>query len=163
MTAPSVELGVGAAFSRRVVRLAVTSALVLPLIWLLSTTTLRAHPLIGAALAAGWLLMPLILGLSLRRPRLRYALIVPSSFVSVALLAICLTALPDDNVASAGWLLMTGGVLLGGVLGIWFWFRWMPVPARLTDPFSAGRWALIVAHVSLIVAGLVLVGVSAVA
>ncbi len=163
MTATSVEMEAGAAFSRRVARLAVTSALVLPLIWLLSAATLRANALIGAGLAAGWLLMPSILGLSLRRPRLRYALIVPSFFVSVALLAICLTALPDDHVASAGWLLMTGGVLLGGVLGIWFWFRWMPVPARLRDPFSTGRWALIVAHVSLIVAGLVLVGFSAVA
>ena len=163
MPATSVEMEADPAFARRVVRLAVTSALVLPVIWLLSATTLRPQPLVGAGLAAGWLLMPSILGLSLRWPRLRYALVVPSSFVSVALLAICLTALPDDNVASAGWLLMTGGVLFGGVLGIWFWFRWMPVPAGLTDPFSAGRWALIVVHVSLIVAGLVLVGVSAVA
>ncbi len=150
-------------FARRVVRLAITSAFVLAFIWFLSAATLQAHPMIGSGLAGGWLLMPSILGLSLRWPPLRHALILPSSLVTLALLAICATALPDDEVASTGWLLVTSGVLFGGVLGAWFWYRWMPVPIRLVDPFSRGRWALIVVHVSLILAGVTLVSLSAAA
>jgi hypothetical protein len=142
--------------------LAITSGFVLAFIWLLSAATLQAHPMIDGALAGGWLLMPSILALSLRWPRLRYALIVPSSFVSVALVAICATELPEDIVAGTGWLLVTVGVLFGGVLGAWFWFRWMPVPTSLVDPFSLGRWALIAVHVSPIVAGLALISLSAV-
>ncbi len=152
-----------AAFAKRVTRLAITSALVLGCIWVLSAATLQAPPVVGAALAGGWILMPSILGLSLRWPRLRYALLVPSALVAVALLAICATALPRDDLARIGWLLVTGGVLLGGVLGVWFWFRWLPVPTGLSDPFSPGRWALIAVHVSLIVAGLALVSLSAAA
>jgi hypothetical protein len=55
--------------------------------------------------------------------------------------------------------LVTAGVLLGGVLGLWFWYRLLPVPAALDDPFSRGRWTLIAVHVSLIVVGLVLAAV----
>src|SRR5258705_3506204 len=95
--------------------------------------------------------MPSILALSLRRPRLRYALILPSSLVTVALVAICVTALPEGQVARAGWVLITTGVFLGGILGAWFWFRWLPVPAALADPFSRGRRALIASHGCLIV------------
>jgi hypothetical protein len=98
--------------------------------------------------------MPSILWLSLRHPKMRYALILPSSLVSFALLAICLTALPNEADSRTGWLLVTGGVLLGGLLGLWFWFRWLPVPAQLHDPFSAGRWALVCIHISMILAGL---------
>ena len=69
---------------------------------------------------------------------------------------------PEGQVARAGWVLITTGVFLGGILGAWFWFRWLPVPAALADPFSRGRWALIAIHVCLIVFGLALVGLSAV-
>ncbi|MCJ7709607.1 MAG: hypothetical protein MUQ32_02145, partial [Chloroflexi bacterium] len=55
-----------------------------------------------------------------------------------------------------GWLLMTIGVGLGGVLGLWLWFRLMPVPAALDDPLAPGRWALIGVHVALVVIGLAL-------
>ena len=106
--------------------------------------------------------MPTILGLSLRWPRFRYGLVVPATLVTGALLAICATALPENHVAVSGWLLVTGGVLLGGVLGVWFWFRLLPVPTDLTDPFSGGRLALIVVHVGLIIIGLGLVGFVAV-
>ncbi len=152
-----VEMTADPMFARRVVRLAITSAFILALIWFLVASTLQTHPVIQGGLAGGWFLMPSILGLSLRSPRLRYALIVPFALVSAALLAVCATALPKDTVASVGWLLVTGGVLFGGVLGAWFWFRWAPVPIALIQPFSRGRWALISVHVSLIVAGLVLV------
>lgn len=54
----------------------------------------------------------------------------------------------------------TAGVLMGGVLGLWFWFRLVPVPRFLDDPFSPGRWALVTAHIILIVAGLGLIAFS---
>ena len=157
---PTVELTADPRFARRIIRLALTSASALGLIWWLSATKLHAHEAVSIALAVGWLLMPLVLVLSLRWPKLRYALVVPSFLVGLALLAVCTSALPEERVASAGWLLITGGVLLGGVLGAWFWFRWLPVPARLVDPFSPGRWVLVATHVSLITAGLALVGLS---
>ena len=157
---PPIEMTTDPRFARRVLRLAITSVFALALIWFLCQTTLETHPAIGGSLAGGWLLMPTILGLSLRWPRLRYGLIVPSILVTVALLAICATALPGNNVAASGWVAVTGGVLLGAGLGVWFWFRWMPVPTDLTDPFSRGRLALIIAHVSLIDIGLGLVGLA---
>jgi hypothetical protein len=156
--APAIELTRDRAFGRRVTRLAVTSLVALGLIWWLARSRLQAGPAIGWALGLGWALMPVILAASLKWPRLRYALAVPSAVVSVALVAICLTSLPAEPVLRAGWLLITGGVLLGGTLGLWFWFRWMPVPPRLADPFSPGRWAMIGLHVGLVVMGLVLVG-----
>jgi hypothetical protein len=104
--------------------------------------------------------MPTLLVASLRRPLVRYALVVPSTLVGLGLLAICAVALPEDGVAAAGWVLTTAGIVLGGVLGIWFWFRLLPVPAALDDPFSPGRWALVMTHVALVVAGLILVGVA---
>ena len=48
------------------------------------------------------------------------------------------------------------GILLGSVLGLWFWYRVLPVPAALDDPFSPGRWTLIGIHIALIVLGLML-------
>ena len=150
-------------FDRRVIRLALESAVVHGFIWFLATAVLEANLAIRIGLLGGWVLMPLILGLSLRRPVLRYALVVPSSLVGLALLAICVTALPGDQVGRAGWVVMTAGVLLGGVLGVWFWFRWAPVPSRLHDPFSRGRLLLVGIHVSLIVSGILLAGVSALA
>ena len=91
---PTVELTANRGFARRIIRLALTSALALGLIWWLAATTLDAHAVVSIALAAGWLLMPLVLVLSLRWPALRYALVVPSSLVGLALLAVCTSALP---------------------------------------------------------------------
>ena len=151
-----VELTNDRAFSGRVIRLAATSAVVLGLLWA-SGTTLDANPSIEKALAGGWILMPSILALSLRWPRLRYALMLPSVMVVGALLAITATALPESLGARVGWLLITLGVLEGSVLGMWFWFRWVPVPVGLDDPFARARWLLIFFHVASIVVGLVLV------
>jgi hypothetical protein len=128
-------------------------AVALGLIWGLAVTTLEAPAGVGIALGVGWLLMPMTLVASLARPRLRYALVVPASLVSLGLLAVSIGWLPSDPPAAAGWLLMTGGVIFGGGLGLWFWYRLLPVPRVLDGPLSRGRWGLIGLHVALIVAG----------
>lgn len=151
-----VELSPDRRFERRVKRLTAVSAIALGLIWALSVATLEVPTTVGAALAAGWVLMPATLLVSLRYPKLRYGLVVPASLVSVGLLAICLGWLPDDPIAAIGWVLMLVGIAVGGGLGLWFWYRLLPVPARFDDPFSKGRWALIGAHVLLVVGGFVL-------
>lgn len=156
-----VELTDDSGFARRIIRLAITSCVALGLVWWLAITTLDAHPVIGISLAAGWLLMPSLLLLSLRRPRLRYTLMLPSSLVGLPLLAISAGSLATEPVARVGWLFLSSGILLGGALGIWFWFRWLPVPKFLHDPFSRGRWLLVGLHIALVVGGLALVGVSA--
>lgn len=147
-------------FAGRVTRLALTSVVALGLLlvfWTLSPNRIVA---IGVALATGWVLMPTLLIVSLRRPAVRYAVALPASLIGGSLLAMCWSSLPSAPIARAGWLLITAGVLLGALLGAWFWFRWWPVPVRLNDPFSPGRWSLISIHVGLIVAGLALLGFS---
>lgn len=149
-----VELTTDQRFSGRVKRLAATSAVALGLIWALAITTLELPLVIDVAFAAGWTLMPTMLVASLARPRLRYGLVMPASLVGIGLLAVCIGWLPNDGLVAAGWLLMTASIALGGGLGLWFWYRFIPVPARLDDPFSTGRWALIGVHVALVVTGL---------
>ena len=146
-------------FARRVVRLAVTSVVALGLIFGLWATARPGGPLVGVALGAGWVLMPAVLLLSLRRPAARYALVAPATLVGAGLVAISVASASGPPVPEAGWLLMSAGVLLGGLLGAWFWFRLLPVPRELEDPFAPGRWALIVVHVALIVAGIALVAI----
>ena len=146
------------AFAGRIRRLAKTSLAALGLVWLLAVTRLAVPPAVEAALLAGWVGMPLLLWASLRRPRLRYGLVAPSGLVGGALLAICLGALPPEQLARLGWLSLTAGVWTGGAMGVWFWFRplWPPVPAALDAPFAPGRWLLVGGHVGLIVVGLAL-------
>jgi hypothetical protein len=151
-----VELSADRRFAGRILRLAITASVALGVIWFLATVTLEAPPVVGSALAAGWASMPAILLASLGRPLLRYALVIPSTLVSLPLLAICLAWLPAGPVAAGGWLLVTAGILLGGWLGLWFWFRLVPVPGVLDDPFGPGRLTLIGIHVALIVIGLAL-------
>ncbi len=149
-----VELSDDARFAARIVRLAATSLIVLGVVWRLAAGLTAAPAWVGPALLAGWLLMPTVLLLSLRTPSLRYALTVPSLLVGGALLGVCATALPSTPAAATGWRLLTLGIWFGGVLGLWFWFRLAPVPAALDDPFAPGRWALVAAHVGLVVVGL---------
>lgn len=155
--APAVEMTADPRFTGRVYRLAATSLVALGLIFVLWLRTRHNSVLVGASLAAGWALMPPILIASLGRPILRYALAIPASLVGLALLATCFWNPSDVATVRIGWLQVCAGVLIGGVLGGWFWFRLLPVPDALNDPFSAGRWALIALHVTLIVAGLILV------
>ena len=148
-----VELSDDRRMAGRVRRLARTAMVALGIIWWLAVTTLEAPPLLGVALLLGWASMPIILLLSLRHPRLRYALVIPSSLVGLPLLGISVLFLPSGPVAAAGWLLITAGILLGSGLGLWFWYRVLPVPRALHDPFSPGRLGLIGVHVALIVVG----------
>lgn len=137
----------------RVRRLAAISLVALGLIVGLAAATLELPPAILAGLVLGWLLMPAVLAWGLRDARARYLLVVPSTIVAVSLLALCAAWLPSSTAAAAGWVLMTAGVGLGAGLGLWFWFRLAPVPEWLDDPTAPGRWALIAAHVALIVVG----------
>ena len=157
--ARTVELSTDPEFARRVVRLAVTSAVALGVIFALGRVTDAGSRWTGIALGLGWILMPALLFLSLRRPSLRYGLIVPATLVGLALAAICAVS-AISPAARAGWLMTTAGVMLGGLMGAWLWFRLLPVPPALEDPFGPARWALIALHVGLIVAGLTLVGLS---
>ena len=160
----SVEMTADSRFAVRVIRLAATSVVALGLIWGFQQATLDAPAFIGIALAAGWVLMPALLMVSLRWPVARYGLALPSTLVGGGLIAVCLTALPEGwGVARVGWLMITAGVLMGGVLGLWFWFRLAPVPRLLDDPFGPGRWTLVIVHIALIVVGLALIGASALA
>lgn len=146
-------------FAGRVRRLARVAVVALGIIWWLAVTTLDAPAPVGLALLLGWASMPVILLTSLRRPRLRYALVIPSSLVGLPLIAISALFLPSSPMAASGWLLVTAGVLMGAWLGLWFWYRLLPVPRALDDPFAAGRLGLIGLHVALIVAGIALASV----
>ena len=148
-----IELTGDRRVKRRVVRLAATSIVALGLIWGLANATLEVPAAIRAILALGWFLMPATLLWSLVAPGARYLLIAPASLVTVGLLAICIGWLPGSPIAAAGWVLITAGVALGALLGLWFWYRIAPVPAALDDPYAPGRWALIGVHVGLIVVG----------
>jgi hypothetical protein len=150
-------------FARRIKRLVVISLVALGFIWAMSVRTFPGHVLTATMLGVGWWLMPMFLYLSLRRPTWRYGLLVPSTLVSLGLLADCVTALSDNEPSRLGWVLMTAGVLLGGTLGGWFWFRWIRVPATMTDPFAFGRWTAIAAHAGLVIVGAVVVLAAAVA
>ena len=158
----SVEMTRDPGFGVRVIRLAATSVVALGMIWGFEFATLNTPAFVGVCLAAGWVLMPVLLTVSLRWPMARYGLMLPSTLVGVGLIAICLTALPPDwGAARIGWLLTTAGVLMGGVLGLWFWFRLAPVPRFVDDPFAPGRWTLVAVHIVLIVVGLALIGLGA--
>lgn len=148
-----VELTGDERVRNRVLRLAGVSLVALGLVTGLAAATLDAPPAVMASLAAGWILMPAALTWSLRELRARYLLVVPSSLVTLGLIAICIGWMPPSVMAAAGWLLMTIGVGLGGVLGLWLWFRLLPVPAALDDPLAPGRWALIAVHVALVAIG----------
>ena len=150
-------------FAPRVRRLTITSGVALGFVWTLAVTTLDADSTVELSLLVGWILMPTVLASSLVRPGVRKLVGVPATLVTVALLAICITSLPPDSPQREGWILITTGVVMGGLLGLWFWYRWMPVPRSLDDPNSPKRWALICVHVGLIATGLALVAIGAVA
>lgn len=148
-----VELSDDRRVRARVIRLAATSVVALGIVLALAMASLSVPPFVVVLLGLGWILMPTFLLWSLADARARYLLVVPSSLVTMALLLVCVGWLPGPPVAAAGWLLVTAGVGLGGLLGLWFWYRLAPVPRSLDDPYAPGRWALIGLHVSLVSLG----------
>lgn len=141
-------------FRGRLRRLIAISAVMLGSITLLAVTSADPSALVVAMLAAGWVLMPTLLYAGLDRPSVRYLLVVPATLVTAGLVSV---ALHGPLESAVGWWVITAGVLFGGGLGAWFWYRWMPVPDQFDDPFSSGRIALIAIHVALIVVGIFLV------
>lgn len=149
-TRTSVELTGDRLFEHRIRRLVVISTVALGVIWGLALAN-GATTWILVLLGIGWVLMPSVLAASLRRPMARYALMIPASVVSIALIAMTLSA-PDSTIV--GWALITAGILLGGFIGMWFWYRWLPVPRAFGDPFGVSRLALVAAHLGLVLAGM---------
>ena len=139
-------------FRRRIARLVLISAVALGLMTLLVVSTTDAGWLATWLMIAGWVAMPTLLAASLARPSLRFLLAIPAAAVSASLLIVA-TGHEGSVWVRIGWWLMTSGVLFGGTLGTWFWYRWAPVPHRLNEAFSPGRWVLIAVHAGLIVAG----------
>jgi hypothetical protein len=137
-------------------RLGAVSLVAPGLIWWLAATRLVVPQPLLLALIAGWWLMPTTLFASIPYPSIRPLLIAPATLITVPVLVIVAWWSPVQPVAQAGWLLIATGLLLGGVLGGWFWFRWLPVPRVFDHPFAPARWGMIVIHVALICAGLLL-------
>ena len=154
--AQPIELSADPSFSRRVRRLGMVSLVAPGLIWWLAATRLAVPQPLLIALLAGWWLMPTVLFASIPVPSLRPFLMLPAALITVPVLAIAVWWSPARPLPALGWMLIAAGLLLGGVAGAWFWFRWVPVPDRLQNPFSAARWGLIAVHVGLVCIGLVL-------
>lgn len=152
-----VEMTDDPPFLQRVRRLAITSGVALGVVWILAVATLEAGPAIETGLLLGWLSMPTVLAISLRRPRIRRWVAVPALLVTASLVALCLGSLPASGPERAGWLVLAAGILMGGAIGLWFWYRLLPVPEILRDPFGSARWILIAIHVGLVVCGIALI------
>jgi hypothetical protein len=148
-----VELTANRLFEHRIRRLVVVSTVALGVVWGLAFAS-DAPTWVLVLVAIGWVLMPTVLAFSLRRPRVRYALLVPASAVSIGLVGMTLAA-PDST--DVGWLFITLGILVGGTLGAWFWFRWLPVPRALDDPYGTPRVALVGLHTGLVLIGVAMV------
>jgi len=160
MTAPThltgIELTHDPPFEARVRRLSVVSLLALGVVTGLAIRD-DAHLSIVVVLTLGWILMPTLLRASQRRPMLRYTLTIPATLVAIGLTIFCLTGLPSRTLAVAGWWTITAAIWFGATLGMWLWFRWMPVPQALDDPFSTARLALIALHVGGVLTGIALI------
>ena len=138
----------------RVQRLAAVSSVALGLLWWFSLDA-DGGRVATPALAAGWILMPAVLLLSLGVPRLKYALALPASLVSFATVLLAAATFP-----SAGWLLVSTGIAMGGLMGAWFWFGWAPIPGPLSKHDGRPRTLLVAVHVLLVVSGLALLATS---
>lgn len=143
-------------FAARVRRLIIVSVVALGSISLLVVFAADSGWPPAALMITGWVLMPPLLASSLSKPKWRYLLPLPATTASVALLLVAVES-TGSSWARAGWWMMAGGLLTGGSLGVWFWYRWLPVPRPLDEPFSTGRWLLVSAHVGLVAIGWLLV------
>jgi hypothetical protein len=145
-----IELTTDGLFQRRVRRLVAVSAIALGIIFWLAAHD-GASWWVLALIGIGWVLMPTFLAASLSKPTMRYLLIIPATTVGVGLIAMTLTT---DGANRTGWLLITLGILSGGMFGLWFWYRWFPVPRLFDDPFGWPRLVLLAGHVGLILLGI---------
>jgi hypothetical protein len=155
-TATPVEMSRDPGFTRRIKRLIAVSATALGPISFLVIFTGHADRAASGLMVAGWIAMPALLAASLRKPRWRYLLIIPAGLVSASLLTVAL-GYDGATLSRIGWWVILAGVLAGGTLGGWFWYRWAPVPRSLDGPLAIGRWMLIVVHAGLVVVGVLLV------
>ena len=103
MLRPGVELSPDPGFASRVRRLVAVSTVALGVVTYLAATTTDAPLWVLTMLATGWLMMPIILAGSLRRPKLRYGLVAPAGLVGGGLTWLCLGWLPDDPRTAVGW------------------------------------------------------------
>lgn len=152
----SVEMTTDPRFTARIRRLIGVSTVALGSITLLVVFTADAGWLPAALMISGWVFMPALLAYSLPKPMSRYLLALPAAAASVALLLVAIES-TGSVWTRAGWWMLAIGLLTGGSLGVWFWYRWLPVPRPLDEPFSAGRWVLVSAHVGLVAVGWLLV------
>ncbi len=143
-------------FVRRLKRLVAISAVALGLIFLLAYSTTDAGWFAYGLLIGGWVSMPLLLVIASVRPLWRYLLVIPAGLMSVGMVVVALES-GGSATSRIGWWTITAGLVVGGTLGAWFWYRWAPVPRPLDQPFAAGRWALIALHAGLVVVGGLLV------
>jgi hypothetical protein len=148
-----VELTDDRWFAHRVRRLVVVSAAALGIITLLAVRS-DGPTWSVVLLVGGWALMPVILATSLRNPQVRFGLVLPASLVTVGLLGMLVSATGAELL---GWAVMAAGILLGGTLGMWFWYRWVPVPARFNDPYGPARMTLVAIHIALVLIGAAIV------
>ena len=81
-------------------------------------------------------------------------LIVPATLVTLGLLGMLLET---SGAELLGWAMLTAGILLGGTLGMWFWYRWIPVPRAFDDPYGAARMTLMAVHIGLVLFGAAIV------
>ena len=150
---PGVELTSDPLFARRVRRLVVVSAVALGLIsWLAIRSGGPRAAVVLLVLA--WAFMPAVLAASLSRPRLRYALVLPATLVTLGLVGMVLST---DGAEMIGWILVTLGIAVGGSLGMWLWYRWFPVPYVLDDPYGVPRLMLLSVHIVLVISGVVVI------
>jgi len=151
-----IEMTENRIFAHRVRRLVAISVVALGVIWGLAFMD-GAPGWVLVFLALGWGLMPTILAGSLHRPTLRYALVVPATVVPIGLVGMVASGVTSTV---NGWIVMAAGILVGGFLGLWFWFRWLPVPREFDDPFAWPRVTLIGVHIALVLVGAAMVAVA---
>jgi hypothetical protein len=148
-----VELTSDAGMTRRVRRLVAVSAVALGVITALAQRS--GGPVwVLVFLSVGWVLMPTLLWMSVERPRVRYLLVIPASVVTIGLAGMTVAASGSEEI---GWLILTVGIASGGLFGMWFWYRWIPVPLMFDDPYGMPRIGLVGIHVGLVLVGIAMV------
>jgi hypothetical protein len=149
-TREGIELTTNPWMTRRVHRLIFVSSVALGVITGLAVSN-DGPTWAVLAIAFAWFAMPTALWASVDRPVLRYLLVVPALSASVGLIGM---AIATSGVVTAGWLIVLIGISTGGMLGMWFWYRFLPVPYSLDDPYGTPRLSLLAIHIALVLIGI---------